>query len=247
MYKDHPVFEKPEDENAKIWRYMDFNKFVSLLDKSALFFSRADKLGDPFEGSYSKANVRLRPEVYKDKIPANVLKTFSEFSKLHIRFTAINCWHLNEYESAAMWKLYLKSDDGIALRSTFKGLKDCLKDENENIFIGKVKYIDYETEWMPEGNSFYPFLHKRKSFENEQELRAIIQKYRYKKNGEIGWSTPPFDDGVYVKVDLSVLIDKIYLAPTSPRWLFELVKSVTKMYKLDRDVLQSSLDDVPVY
>lgn len=63
MYKEHPVFEKPENENAKIWRYIDFTKFVSLLDKSALFFTRADRLGDPFEGSYSRANIKLRPEV----------------------------------------------------------------------------------------------------------------------------------------------------------------------------------------
>ena len=67
MYKEHPVFEKPENENTKIWRYLDFTKFVSLLDKSALFFTRADRLNDPFEGSYSKVNIQLRPVVYKDK------------------------------------------------------------------------------------------------------------------------------------------------------------------------------------
>ncbi len=254
MYKEHPIFEKPKNENAKIWRYMDFTKFVSLLDKSALFFSRADRLGDPFEGSYPKANVKLRPEIYKGKIPPNELRDLSQFNKLFIKFTAINCWHLSEYESAAMWKLYLKSNEGIAIQSTFKGLKDCFKHGEEDIFIGRVKYIDYEKAWLPEGNTLYPFVHKRKSFEHEQELRAIIQKFRHKNKGEytnimdeIDWSKPPFDDGIYVQVDLSVLIDKISLAPTSPKWLFELVKSVTKIYGLDKAILQSSLDDVPVY
>jgi len=247
MYKENPVFEKPENENAKIWRYIDFTKFVSLLDKSALFFTRADRLGDPFEGSYSRANIKLRPEVYKKKIPLDKLENLSQFYKILIKYTAINCWHLSEYEFPTMWNLYLKSNEGIAIQSTFDLLKTSLKDENHDVLIGKVEYIDFEKDWMPEGNTLYPFFHKRKGFEPEKELRAIVQEFRYKKNGELDWSKPLFDDGIYVQIDLGVLIDKIYLAPTSPKWLFGLVKSITKKYKLDKDVLQSSLDDVPAY
>ena len=246
MYKEHPVFEKPENGNAKIWRYIAFAKFVSLLDKSALFFTRADRLGDSFEGSYSRANIKLRPEVYKD-MPPPVLENISKFSKILIKHTAINCWHLSEYESVAMWNLYLKSNEGIAIQSTFDLLRTSLKDEIHTVYIGKVKYIDFEKDWMPEGNTMYPFIHKRKNFEHEKELRAIIQEFRYKKNDELDWSKPLFDDGVYIQVDLGVLVDKLYLAPTSSKWLFELVKSITKKYELDKDVCQSSLDDVPVY
>ena len=56
-YEEHPVTEKPEDENVAIWRYLDFTKFVSLLDRRALFFVRADKIAelDPFEGIIGKA------------------------------------------------------------------------------------------------------------------------------------------------------------------------------------------------
>jgi len=247
MYKEHPVFEKPENADAKIWRYMDFTKFVSLLDKSALFFPRADRLPDPFEGSYSKVNVKLRPIMYKDKIPPNALKDLSQFYKLFRKLTAISCWHLNEYESTAMWNLYLKSGEGIAIQSTFNLLKAALEDESHNIFIGKVKYLDFEKDWMPEGNALYPFVHKRKSFEHEQELRTVIQEFRYKKNGDIDWDKAPFDEGVYVSVDLNVLIDRVYLAPTSPKWLFALVGAVTRKYGLDKDVIQSSLNDMPVY
>jgi hypothetical protein len=49
----HPVFEPP-DGHAQLWRYMDFIKFVSLLDTAELNFSRSDMLGDPFEGSLPK-------------------------------------------------------------------------------------------------------------------------------------------------------------------------------------------------
>lgn len=38
MYKEHQFLEKPSDENVRIWRYMDLAKFLSLLEKNALYF-----------------------------------------------------------------------------------------------------------------------------------------------------------------------------------------------------------------
>jgi hypothetical protein len=245
MYKQHSVFKSPQNLNAKIWRFMDFTKFVSLLDKSALFFTRADKLGDPFEGSFSRANIKLRPEIYKE-IPQGGLQQMSQFRSKVIKFTLVNCWHLNEYESAAMWKLYLSSKEGIAIRSTFSRLKECFRDDKYDIFIGEVKYIDYEQDWLPERNSLEPFIHKRKSFEHEQELRAVVQDIPL-IDGNLDLSIPPQDDGIYIKVDLDVLIESIYMAPTTPTWLFDLVKSVSKQYKIDKEITQSSLDEKPVY
>lgn len=234
--------EKPKNEHAKIWRYVDFTKFVSLLDKKALFFSRADKIGDPFEGSHPRENISLRARVYKDYDIR--LETVSEIYKLLREFTAVNCWHLNEYESAAMWKLYLKSDEGIAIQSDFKRLKSSFIDNKYQIHVGKVQYVDYNIERIPD----YPlssFLYKRKSFSHEQELRAIIQKLPPK--GITKRSKRPFDNGIYISVDLNLLINRIYLAPACPKWLFELTKSVTQKYGLDKEVKQSSLDDIPIY
>jgi len=253
VYKEHPVFEKPDDENIKIWRYLDFTKFVSLLDKKALFFPRADKLPDPFEGSYSKANIKLRPEIYKE-ISAHALSQIPNIFERFRKFVIINSWHMNEYESAAMWKLYLKTDEGVAIQSTFKQLTRSFDNYVErNVFIGKVKYIDYETDWLPEGNAFYPFLHKRKSFIHERELRAIIVRlpYRKKKSGEeatnIDFNLEPFDTGAYIPVDLETLIEKIYVSPTAAKWFSDLVKSIVSRYDLNKEVIQSSLAEGPVY
>jgi hypothetical protein len=54
-FKEHPEFAPPSSPDATIWRYMDFATFLSLLDRSALFFVRLDKLAevDPFEGYYT--------------------------------------------------------------------------------------------------------------------------------------------------------------------------------------------------
>jgi hypothetical protein len=58
-YQPHDVFEPPRP-NAPILRYMDFVKFVWLLDRASLYFTRVDKLGDRFEGSMSRANHKAR-------------------------------------------------------------------------------------------------------------------------------------------------------------------------------------------
>lgn len=44
----------------------------------------------------------------------------------------ISCWHMNEYESAAMWKLYAKSSDAIAIQTTFQKLCESIGDEVPN-------------------------------------------------------------------------------------------------------------------
>ena len=41
------LFEKPRPE-TKIWRYMDFTKFVYMLEKGGLFFPKVESFKDPY-------------------------------------------------------------------------------------------------------------------------------------------------------------------------------------------------------
>ena len=67
MYKKHEAFKTPENENVKIWRYMDFTKFLSILINKELYFRRSDMLkDDPFEGSLTQINVKTRDEYIKN-------------------------------------------------------------------------------------------------------------------------------------------------------------------------------------
>jgi hypothetical protein len=60
---DHPAFPQPPDFSAKIWRYIDFTKFVSFSDGSKLYLARLDQMPDPFEGSLSRAEFDQWKEV----------------------------------------------------------------------------------------------------------------------------------------------------------------------------------------
>ena len=202
MYKEHRVCNPPPDD-AVLWRYMDFTKFVSLLDKGALFFARADKLGDPFEGyipNAIRAKAREFFEGHRDRYQT-MLKSIKESA----RFMLISCWHESDYESAAMWKLYSKDDNGIAIRTDFVSLKNGLT-SSEDIFIGRIDYIDYGADSLPHNDRLSAFLCKRKSFEHEHEVRAIIPSMP-SENGMIDLSKARdiCDIGKYYEVDLSLL------------------------------------------
>jgi hypothetical protein len=225
---------------------MDFTKFLNILERQALFFTRSDRFEDTFEGSYTRYNVSMRSQVYNGQIPEEALRQISQASNQLRRFTFINCWHMNEYESAAMWRLYSQSNEAVAIQSTFPRLRDSFNTTNEGINIGMVNYIDYETQWMPESNMFYPFVHKRLSFEHEHEIRAVFQHLPV--NGEsIDWSQNLHDYGTNIVIDINTLIERIYVSPLAPSWFYELVQAVVLRYGLSKEVIYSDLNSNPVF
>ena len=97
----------PKNENATIWRFIDFTKMMSLFETQSLFFCRSDKLDDPFEGSAPQGNFmalakKIGPKVIIDADSEGRMKSREDIY--------VNCWYMNEHESAAMWKLYTQSN-----------------------------------------------------------------------------------------------------------------------------------------
>lgn len=247
MYEEHPAFIAP-DENAKIWRYMDFSRLISILEMNCLYFARADRFEDQFEGSLPFLSSKInRAYNLTEILKANPRsKRFYQPDRVYQTRTTIglNCWHINEYESAAMWKLYLSSSDGFAIQSTFGKLRDSLQGCDERVFIGKVNYIDYEQGTIPLLDTFSPFLTKRISFQHERELRAVIWDHTTVNSETI---EPIPDSRLNVPVDVSVLIDNVYLAPDSPAWLAELVKAILRRYSLNIPVTNSQMSETPLF
>jgi hypothetical protein len=238
VYIVHEKCQAPSDENTKIWRYMDFTKFISLLDKQATFFVRAGKLSDPFEGAHPRPVVKPWDLVIWD---------YMSYIK-HTEMVAVNCWHRSDYESAAMWKLYLKSDEGIAIQSTFGRLTRSFEGTSREVCAGIVSYLDYDSQPLSSDNILTFFLHKRRSFDHEQELRAMVIIPTISE-GTSGILPGEFitDDGIYVPTNLDVLIEEVFVSPTSQPWFMDLIKSVTEKYGLRRNVRQSKLAGGPVY
>jgi hypothetical protein len=223
---------------------MDFTKFVALLEAESLYFSRTDLLGDPFEGSFPKANVAARQAGYaapgtKENIPDQR----ADGQKFLRTWTFVNCWHMNRHESAGMWRLYAQTSEAIAIRTSVGKLDQQLDDQT---FLGKVTYIDFDQDQLDEENFFYSVLHKRLSFAHENELRAIKWSPPMTPGGQLNYAVPLIH-GKQHKVQLEALFDAIYVAPTCASWFKETVVQVVKRYGLTTPVCQSALDSEPLF
>jgi len=281
VYKKHPIFEPELRDNSRLWRYMDFTKYVSMLSTRSLFFVRLDKLGDRWEGKYPKkqwtrlveAAKQARNEIIKqwERYIKNAQKVgneraaqkfmelknfyeshppgYPEFLKYQPSWTATNCWHEGEHESAAMWKLYLTSREGIAIESDFDRMEQSFANVQEDVFIGRVLYIDYDREDIPTSNMLYPLMTKRKSFEHEKEVRAVIWRglqgaeQILNENAKAPWNDP----GELIPVNMDVLIRAVYVAPGSPEWFVDIVKNVTHKYGFEKPIEHSRIDEDPIY
>ena len=233
MHLSNDWLNRPLDDTV-LWRYMDFIKFVSLLDKSALFFPRADKLEDAFEGYKPRTPLDAGASPTEAAGIANIYKKLTTL-------TLISCWHESPHESEAMWKLYSRETDGITIRTNFSSLRKCFAG-TQHIRFGKVNYIDHATDYPDTTEFSCPFLHKRKSFEHEDEVRGIIQDI---PDGFPVDFSPVYDAGNYYEVDLSILIHDVVVAPYAQDWLVELVQSVAARYNLEAPVNKSKLGEPP--
>jgi hypothetical protein len=241
VYQEHPAFRAPQDEHVKVWRYMNFTKFISLLDRRAFFFARADKLSDPFEGRYPTPNVinrcqRLDASIGGKDAEDTLAVMSCTFQSLCER-VLVSCWHMSGYESAAMWNLYTLDGEGVAIQSTFRRLCDGFAPAIHEVHAGIVAYANYETDLIPEDNVFHAYLCKRQSFEHEKELRVI-----HFDASETGCRY-----GLYIPVDLSTLVERVYIAPFAEEWFCQLVRSAVDEYRAGLHVHKSAIDSDPIY
>ena len=238
-FSEHAATKQP-DKKSTIRRYMPIDRFKYLLESKKLWFSRADFLGDTFEGSYSKLNLELREQQYysqlKEALGKNpTLEKFLEAvsrDKENARNSMfINCWQLNEYEDVGMWRAYIEEGKGIAIETTFERLTNSFQAVYEQpIVAGIVEYSDYEKEIVKEEFLYSAFLTKRKEFEHEREVRAILWLPEY-------YLEKPFEKkdapkGVEIPVELHDLVQRIIISPFAPAGFDKEISELASKYGL---------------
>lgn len=228
MYVPDPHIKLPLDRDTVVWKYLDLSKFVDLLLYRKLFMSRSDKFEDQYEGTFSEPTF----EEIRKLSAGN--PGFLDFYKTRRKNIVVSSWHLNEYESFAMWQIFTQKNEGLAIQSTLARLQRAL--DNERTYeqhIGAVNYIDYKKEYIPFENSFFPFLFKRKSFVYEREIRIITDVTAHRLT---------IDNGLKIDVGIENLIEKIYIHPKSENWYKNLVIELVKRLGFDFSIEKSDLE-----
>lgn len=234
MYTSHKMCSQPSNKDIKVWRYMDITKLLAILEYKQLFFPSIKSLEDPLEGFLNKATVSHMKKMLSNLGTAqnaqrqNGIKQYLQGIKDARTFLNVSSWHMNKDQSAAMWQLYSGNGYGLVVQSTYQRLRDSFVNEEKDVMIGVVKYVDEENDIIDPSNAINFAVHKRKGFEHEKELRAIIL-------------SPNRNNGAVATVDPEVLIEKIYTSPDSDKWVFELIQKIIKKYNVDISIERSEM------
>ncbi|NWD07662.1 hypothetical protein HX874_28255 [Pseudomonas gingeri] len=235
---------------------MDFTKYVSLLSSRGLYFTRTDCFEDIFEGAkglkkrkdgwdshyleFFRSAIRNPPDGVECKLSdadveeqaQKLLRDLEVGGENHKKRTFVSCWHESEHESEAMWRLYSTFlANAVAVRTSYQSLYLSL-DRDPSIAIGRIKYIDLKNSYAGVNDAFW---RKRKSFEHEREVRALLSDYGTQDLGKI------------VKCNLEVLIEEVLVSPKAPAWFVDLVNDVNEKFGLSVKVSLSELNEVPFF
>lgn len=244
MFREDPKLVLPPDDTV-IWRYHTFTEFLAMLAEGSLYFCRLDQLHDEWEGVYPKGMLDWWAENLDDgfSFPGEPSGLREILVKKVIPSHFINSWYISEFESDAMWRLYGHKSEGIAIKSTLGKLKGVFQKRPEAIYLGAVKYIDYN-QWAPPPTPtqreallpIEPFFWKRLGFQYENELRALLKQDCSEENS----------NGINLKVDLRELLDSVYLFPDSKDWFYKLSRTVMDKFGFtDLALKRSSLGERP--
>jgi hypothetical protein len=252
-YEHHPDLVTPPDETV-VWRFMDFPKFIQLLETSSLWFSRADIFEDPLEAGFTDGELlklnsqRVTPD--EQHIRRAMVKM-----PAYMRVTGfVNCWRAGQDESMAMWDLYGKAGGSVAIKSTIGRLKESAALASQKIFIGEVRYVDWR-ESPFDNNVLVMCVRKTLSYRHECEIRMLIWAHDFVQDSSAlipqgtggTWEAGLIELkkrmplGISVPVDLHETITEVVVGPREPTWVASLVSDVLKRYNLRRSIVVSDL------
>ena len=241
----HPAFPQPEDQSAVLWRYMDAEKFESMLDCSRLYMPNALNLGDILEGSAPEgamASWKLQAEKAENDEARQITEHNSGFMTQMATMLRdhyyVTCWHMNPNENALMWPSYTTKEDSVAIQTTFVCLKNQLP---KYANVGMVKYIDYSKDNFPSNNLFEYITHKDLLYISENEVRGVVTPPVISELGQDHFESNLFEkqkeDGSTLRVyappiDLVALIQGIVLNPKATDQYTDKVKSLCSAHGL---------------
>lgn len=244
-------------DTDSVWRYMDFSKFIAMLDQGGLYLPRAEYLEDAFEGASGLASREAEWDKFYHDYFRNIVMSYpaqdnqkefsSEMGDLQAkrllqqiksisksaRNQLVSCWHRNETESEAIWRLYCPPPvPGVAIRTSVGKLWDACRSSNG--VVGKVHYLDFRRSFSSIQSE--RIFQKRVSLSHENEVRVVLQNDSQNPVG-----------GRVMKCDLASLISDVVISPFAPSWLSGVVSSAVEKFGYSFDIRRSELLDAPFY
>lgn len=220
--------------NTVIFRYINILKFLDLLIKKSLFFSNYKYFSDRYEKEFTNKYlqnfaVKARTSIVDD----NMKGLINYYNNRYV-----NCWNISNSEEYLLWKSYCHNiNHGVAIKSSVKRLTDSLDKFNKDIIFTcrKINYIPYSSISQDTMDVEYPIFTKYNFYSSENEFRISCIVDHCETN----------EKGVYVPIDLNILIDSIILNVHSNYYqtIVSIIKKVMGVDFLNQKLQNSSISD----
>lgn len=200
-------------KDIRINRYMNLEKFKTLLSEEYLWFNKLNNFSDEHEG---------RALVDWEKSRIEITDRWRE------NFVA-NCWNCDNDENFALWNIYLnKNVDGICVVSSTESFKKSIIDEKEI----EGYYVNYFRHGIVLNSisSFGLAISKYDWYSYENELRFL--KYLKDENQ---------DKGIKVKIKPKTLIKELILSPNINKDSVDEVIKLCAVHNINKELVKNSI------
>jgi len=158
----------------------------------------------------------------------------------------VNCWHANDVESEAMWRLYSDNGKAVAIETTVDALRESIasREAQHVVHVYPVKYLDFfdkaltSDDCVVDGRHTTPLL-KRLSYRHENEVRAFIGRVpsNPREAAKIEyWQPAP----IRLPVDVTVLLKRVHVSPYAVEPFGGSVQTICKSLGLHPGIVESS-------
>ena len=224
-------------DEQKIWRYMDLTKFIHLITHEYIYFHKVSEFQDKYEGNLTALDLE------------ECHSSLSQMTLEQRDWFYVSCWHISDYESHAMWNVYGKNSDSLAIQTDFKTLKDSFSDiYDDEVELSKVKYIDYNSskmldDFFQKGSMRVHDVidYKHISYDYERELRAKVWLGYMNKKDQYLAVKKDSNIGLYTKINIRKLIKRVYISPNASSMLASCVIKLMDQLKIEAEIHTSDL------
>lgn len=221
-------------------RYLDVPSFMNFMMTRSLYLCRSDLFPDKFEGSFTPT---VRDAICSAYEKNKIEYTYEKFKKELREGVFINCWSLGVDDNMALWKLFGKTNDCVAITTTVGKLETALDKFSGSgcLCVRKVEYIRHWKDPKIDVNPYSNvFRYKAVGYWFEKEVRVILDRF------ESTFESDDKDKGVSVPVDLNAFLRSIVVSPECSKWFRTVVKDIAAKYGVSCPIRNSRMGKEPI-
>ena len=228
-------FDYDLKERMILRRYLDLPKLVDFLRTSELFLGQASRFDDPLEGTLPEG---IRRSVRNDPDYLAQYGDPTEWENKNKDRTYLGCWSLGAKDNMALWKLYGRTAESVAITTTVEQLAIAAPQWAKYglVNVKKIRYIDHAGR-LPDGAYGFNvgvFGFKHVAYAYEKEVRIVITRPMNDEQEEV-----PHE--LRVPVNVNNFLRSIVVAPEAGDWFFNLVTDIARKYNVIKPVRKSAL------